>query len=393
MDRLEAVAHVRQGAGDDDAHRVVEVRDAHLVLDADGADVAQVVGHGVLLLPQVSGGSGWLMGSGSVAEAGGGRGGRRGRRSAGCAGGSRRAGRGARRRRPGASLVRLSRMTHARWPSRVRRRRGRPRRRSAAVVAAGSTLRQRAVRPREGLLDVGLRVADQLAQERRARSDDVRPAAGAPVAVGHRGDRRRRRAGAPSATARRRAARAPPSGTARRGSRAVRVGEVVDGDPVAGLAGAPPEELPGALRVGGEGPLEQPEGEPARLEMRLAEQPIGDEQQRRGPLAAGRVPEPAARRRPAAASGRRGPGRSRARRTAARPGTRGRRGARARGEGRSRTRPGRRRARRGAPELLGRRLAGGDEGDRALGGRARARPSAVRHRGVAGRVAASSGAT
>ena len=45
MDGLEAVADVRQRAGDDDAHRVVEVRDAHLVLDADGSDVAQVVGH------------------------------------------------------------------------------------------------------------------------------------------------------------------------------------------------------------------------------------------------------------------------------------------------------------------------------------------------------------
>ena len=50
MDGLEAVAHVRQRAGDDDAHRVVEVRDAHLVLDADGSDVAHVVGHVVALL-------------------------------------------------------------------------------------------------------------------------------------------------------------------------------------------------------------------------------------------------------------------------------------------------------------------------------------------------------
>ena len=50
VDRLEAVADVRQRARDDDAHRVVEVRDAHLVLDADGSDVAQVVGHGRLLL-------------------------------------------------------------------------------------------------------------------------------------------------------------------------------------------------------------------------------------------------------------------------------------------------------------------------------------------------------
>ena len=36
MDRLEPVAHVRQRPADDDAHRVVEVRAAELVLDGDG---------------------------------------------------------------------------------------------------------------------------------------------------------------------------------------------------------------------------------------------------------------------------------------------------------------------------------------------------------------------
>ena len=49
VDRLEAVADVGQGAGHDHAHRVVEVRRPHLVLDADRADVAQVVGHGRVL--------------------------------------------------------------------------------------------------------------------------------------------------------------------------------------------------------------------------------------------------------------------------------------------------------------------------------------------------------
>ena len=45
MDRLQAVADVGQGARHDHAHRVVEVAHAHLVLDADRADVADVVGH------------------------------------------------------------------------------------------------------------------------------------------------------------------------------------------------------------------------------------------------------------------------------------------------------------------------------------------------------------
>ena len=38
--RLEAVAHVRQRAADDDAHRVVEVRALHLDLEADRLDPA-----------------------------------------------------------------------------------------------------------------------------------------------------------------------------------------------------------------------------------------------------------------------------------------------------------------------------------------------------------------
>jgi hypothetical protein len=50
VDRLQAVADVRQRARHDHAHRVVEVAHPHLVLDADGADVAQVVGHVVRLL-------------------------------------------------------------------------------------------------------------------------------------------------------------------------------------------------------------------------------------------------------------------------------------------------------------------------------------------------------
>ena len=45
VDRLEAVANVGQGTRHDHAHRVVEVAHPHLVLDADGSDVAQVVGH------------------------------------------------------------------------------------------------------------------------------------------------------------------------------------------------------------------------------------------------------------------------------------------------------------------------------------------------------------
>jgi hypothetical protein len=43
MDRLQAVAYVRQSAGDDDAHGVIDVRRAHLVLDRHWLDVADSV--------------------------------------------------------------------------------------------------------------------------------------------------------------------------------------------------------------------------------------------------------------------------------------------------------------------------------------------------------------
>ena len=74
-------------------------------------------------------------------------------------------------------------------------------------------------------------------------------------------------------------------------------GRGVHGDPVAGLARRAPQELPGALRVGAERALEQAEREPARLEAVLAEQPVGDEEQRGGPDIAGRAAEAAGDRR------------------------------------------------------------------------------------------------
>ena len=151
------------------------------------------------------------------------------------------------------------------------------------------------------------------------------------------------------------------------------MGEVVDGDPVARLARGAPEELPGALRVGGQRPLEQAEGEPAGLEVRLAEQAIGDEQQRRRPVAAGLAAEPARDRRqerPADAVDRADAGRDVAHallvlrvREALQPAPKG---------ARERVRIADVVGERG-PERLGRGLAGGDERDRALGRRARGR--------------------
>jgi hypothetical protein len=49
------------------------------------------------------------------------------------------------------------------------------------------------------------------------------------------------------------------------------VGERVDRDPVTGLAGGAPEELPRSLGLVSEGPLEEAEGEPAGFELGLVE--------------------------------------------------------------------------------------------------------------------------
>ena len=46
MHRLEAVAHVGQGAADDHAHRVVEIRAPHLLFEADGQGFLGELGHG-----------------------------------------------------------------------------------------------------------------------------------------------------------------------------------------------------------------------------------------------------------------------------------------------------------------------------------------------------------
>src|SRR5262249_7740853 len=48
MHGLQSVAHVRQGAPDDDAHRIVEIRLAHLVFEVDVQNLARDIGHAVL---------------------------------------------------------------------------------------------------------------------------------------------------------------------------------------------------------------------------------------------------------------------------------------------------------------------------------------------------------
>ena len=329
MDRLEAVADVGQGARHDDAHRVVEVAHPHLVLDADrrmsprsSVTLDQASGGG-----QASGGSGWLAGSGSSPK------------------------RARSRRRP-TSTVRPDRL---RMPaSRVRR--------SPAV--AGSSLAEgvaddpgaMAVVRRGGA--IGLDAQGGLGGRRRPR----RPASDTPrTAPSGRPARRRPSAGrgaaAPAlATSGSRPRRrstwvivAIVDPTSRRSQRdglidellelrpairlgrdplAVRMGQRVDGDPVAGLAGGAPEELPGPLGLGRRASARGCRRRTSGLRARSR----GRADRRRTAAAVGRSPasRPGSRARPrrGAASGRRGRPRCRARPAAARRGSRGRRGPR-----------------------------------------------------------------
>ncbi len=93
--------------------------------------------------------------------------------------------------------------------------------RRAVVVAAASTLGERAVGPRQGLLDVRFGVAHQLVEQRQGVARQiVSPTAAVRSTVRQGGDRRADEAALPAASGRRRAARAPPSDRSRPRSRA-----------------------------------------------------------------------------------------------------------------------------------------------------------------------------
>ena len=217
MDRLEAVADVRQRARHDDAHRVVEVRDPHLVLDADRADLARVVGHVGYSWSRCSGGSGI----------------RRPRPMAGEA-----------RRGSDASEVDGApagvRIPARRRADRVGRRRGRawkavaddPRPMAVVVLGGarsassleGGGRRWRGRRwPASGTPTTsafwtsGSASPISVPRSGRAVRGDVRRAAAAAIDVGHRRDRRADEPALPARGRERPAARARPSGRARRG--------------------------------------------------------------------------------------------------------------------------------------------------------------------------------
>jgi hypothetical protein len=52
VNRLQAIAHVRKGASDDDAHRIVEVGGFHLLDDGDGSNVTSA-GRRLLIVVEV----------------------------------------------------------------------------------------------------------------------------------------------------------------------------------------------------------------------------------------------------------------------------------------------------------------------------------------------------
>ena len=180
----------------------------------------------------------------------------------------------------GSSLASVSRMTQARWPSSVATAMS-VSASSAVVVASRSRARERAVRPRERLLDVGLGVTDEPTEELQRLARQVRVAAGPPVAVGHRRDRGTDEPAFPRRGAVDELLELGPAIRLGGDPDPVRMGERVDRDPVAGLTRGAAHQLPRPLRLHGQRPFEDPEGEPARLEVILVEQAIGQEQEGR----------------------------------------------------------------------------------------------------------------
>ena len=350
MDGLEAVAHVGQRPRHDDAHRVVEVarrasrprcgwlgrrpgrrsRSAPPAVSGRSAMVGRLGGRRV-------------EGSGSAAEAGRGRGGDGRGRRARPAGGCRRA-----RSRSScgdgrASFARLSRMTQARWPSSVAAARSvsrAERRHGRGEVDVG----ERAVGPRERLLDVGSASPMSWPRSGRRVLGDVRLAAAAPVDVGHRRDRRADEAALPARRREDELLELGPAIGLRERCRVpygwARASTVTQSR---GLARRAAEQLPACVPARRERPLEDAEREPARLDdaARRKSRPRGSRSGDR-PLASRRRLEPAQERRRGAASGRRGSAPTPARRRAGPPGTSGRRARRsAVVHGSRRTRPGR----------------------------------------------------
>ena len=248
--RLETVADVGQGTRHDHAHRVVEVADPHLVLDADHPGVALVVSHGRSLL--VGSGQRWFWvdgGIGQLAEPGRclGRATTWVRRPGACGCPTRRSRSSS--ATAGSSLDSESRMTQARWPSPVVAASSVWARR-AAVVAVAVELGERAIRPRQCLLDVRLGVAHELVEEAERARGELGIPTGPPPAVGHRGDRRSDQPALPSRRAVDELLELGPAVRLPCHAAAVRVGQRVDRDPVVGLASRAPEQLPGPLGLG-----------------------------------------------------------------------------------------------------------------------------------------------
>ena len=296
VDRLEAVADIGQRARHDHAHRVVEVAGPHLVLDADRADRADVVGHG-LASPggelRSAKRSRWAAGPGrpaspanlvAIAAARDVDGLPARRRMP-----SRRARIGGRRLRrqlregvadhPGAGpVVRL----HARARSRCS---------TKARTASGSRAASERSAQESAFWTSGSSSPMSCADEIEPMARDLRRPAQAMVDERQGGDRRADEPPLPAGRREHEALELRPAIRLEEDPAADRVGERVDGDPVAGLAGASPEELPGAFGVVGKEPLEQPEREPAWLELGLGEQPRGDLEEARRPAAPRRGPE------------------------------------------------------------------------------------------------------
>ncbi len=153
------------------------------------------------------------------------------------------------------------------------------------------------IRPRERFLHLGLDVAHEQGEDREGVGGDRAAAIRHPSFERHDRDRGADETALPARRGDDQLLELGPAVRLTEDAVRHRAGEAVDGDPVTRLLARPPQELPGALRLLDERPVEEAEGEPTDLQLGFVEEAIREREQERGMVALRRRPEAASDRR------------------------------------------------------------------------------------------------
>ena len=151
----------------------------------------------------------------------------------------------------------------------------------ASVVDPRSTSGHRTVGPGKRLLDVGLGVADQQTEDRESACGDLGVPSGRAIDERDRGDRRADEPALPARWRVHELLELRPAVWLGQDALADGVGERVDRDPVPGLASGAPDQLPGALRLARQGDLEDVRRRTSAPRVRLPQEVVRREQERR----------------------------------------------------------------------------------------------------------------